>query len=259
MNPLILTVFILSLLLGAGHGADLLLGIDPQTGLCVAGSVWWRYLAMAVVVLAAVLAGRKVGIRLETVRSRQPLAGVLAFAAAVCFVAAGAAQFLASAGGITQLIRVVLDILCAVWFICLGRSWLCAEQWQTPTRTLIPAVFGSALFYWNVLMCFMENSSSWHRVQPTAAVWQEMAAVLFLAALIRALYLPQENTQRSLGATALAATVLCLCWQLPQTLAAFLTERMTFSLLANGLSGLGLCCVGGVAAACMAAEAKKKG
>ena len=76
MNSSVLFVFVLGVLLGVLRAADLALGTDAATGLCVVGSVWWRYLSLGIVVLAAVLVGRKAGKKVEAVRSRQPLAGV---------------------------------------------------------------------------------------------------------------------------------------------------------------------------------------
>ena len=92
MNPSVLFVFILSILLGVLRAADLAFGTDAVTGLCVVGSVWWRYLALGIVVLAAVLVGRTQPSHSEAVRSRRPLAGILAFVGAVCFLAAAGAQ-----------------------------------------------------------------------------------------------------------------------------------------------------------------------
>ena len=118
------------------------------------------------------------------------------------------------------------------------------------------AIAGSALFYWNVLMRFMENSSSWHRVQPTAAVWQELAALLLLAALARTLYLPRPENGRTLHAAALAAFCLCLCWELPRVLlllAAGFGGGMA-AVLPELLSGLALCCIGGMGLACIGQE-----
>ena len=65
-------------------------------------------------------------------------------------------------------------------------------------------------------MRFMENSSSWHRAAPTSAVWQMLAALLFLSALARALYLPEPGNGKALCASGLAAFCLCLCWEFPQ-------------------------------------------
>ena len=210
MKPLEFVVVLLCVLLGLGRGADLAFATDAATGLCTAGAVWWRYLVLGAVVLAAVLAGRSRPLPPEPLRSRRPAAGVLAFAGAVCMLAAGAAQFVLAAGTVSTFVRILLEVACAVWLSNLGRSWLRGDGWKTPVGGLPLAIAGSALFYWNVLMRFMENSSSWHRVQPTAAVWQEMAALLLLAALARTLYLPRPENGRALHAAALAAFA-CAC------------------------------------------------
>ena len=178
MEPLELVIVLLCVLLGLGRGADLAFATDVATGLCTTGAVWWRYLALGAVVLTAVLVGRSRPLPEEPWRSRRPAAGVLAFAGAVCMLAAGAAQFVFAAGTVSTFVRILLEVACAVWLSNLGRSWLRRDGWKTPAGGLPVAIAGSALFYWNVLMRFMENSSSWHRVQPTAAVWQEMAALL---------------------------------------------------------------------------------
>lgn len=245
-------VFGLGVLLGVLRTADLVFGTDAATGLCVVGSVWWRYLALGIVVLAAVLAGRRTGKKAETVRSRQPLAGVLSFAGAVCFLAAAGIQLaLGDAAALSGAVRGILQCLCAVWLSTLGRCWLSSDDWKQPAGGLYLAVAGSLLFYWNVLMRFMENSSSWHRVQPTAAVWQELAALLFLAALARALYLPQPENGRALHTAGLAAFCLCLCWELPRV--ALLLCSLGWSgpaVLPEILTGLALCCIGGMGLAC---------
>ena len=245
-------VFGLGVLLGVLRTADLVFGTDAATGLCVVGSVWWRYLALGIVVLAAVLAGRRTGKKAETVRSRQPLAGVLSFAGAVCFLAAAGIQLaLGDAAALSGAVRGILQCLCAVWLSTLGRRWLSSDDWKQPAGGLYLAVAGSLLFYWNVLMRFMENSSSWHRVQPTAAVWQMLAALLFLSALARALYLPQPGNGKALCASGLAAFVLCLCWQLPRM--AFLMTGLGWAAPAvwpEILAGFGLCCIGGMGAVC---------
>lgn len=251
MKPLEFVVVLLCVLLGLGRGADLAFATDAATGLCTAGAVWWRYIALGAVVLAAVLAGRSRPLPPEPLRSRRPAAGVLAFAGAVCMLAAGAAQFALAAGTVSTFVRILLEVACAVWLSSLGRSWLRRDGWKTPAGGLPVAIAGSALFYWNVLMRFMENSSSWHRVTPTAAVWQELAALLFLSALARALYLPQPGNRKALCAAGLAAFVLSLCWQLPQTL--LLMTGLGWASPAVWpylLADAGLCCIGGMGAAC---------
>ena len=162
MNALILLSILLSAALGIARGADLAFGTDAVTGLCTVGSVWWRYAALGAVVLAAVLIGRHCAGKAETVRSHQPLAGVLAFAGAVCFLAAAGAQLAVGLSATSSFVRSILECICAVWLSTLGRCWLTPSGWKKPTGGLYLAVAGSVLFYWNVLMRFMENSSSWH-------------------------------------------------------------------------------------------------
>ena len=253
MNALILLSILLSAALGIARGADLAFGTDAVTGLCTVGSVWWRYAALGAVVLAAVLIGRHCAGKAETVRSRQPLAGVLAFAGAVCFLAAAGAQLAVGLSATSSFVRSILECICAVWLSTLGRCWLTSSGWKKPTGGLYLAVAGSVLFYWNVLMRFMENSSSWHRVAPTAAVWQALAALLLLSSLARALYLPKPENGRTLHAAALAAFCLCLCWELPRVLlllAAGFGGGMA-AVLPELLSGLALCCIGGMGLACI--------
>ena len=132
MKPLEFVVVLLCVLLGLGRGADLAFATDAATGLCTAGAVWWRYLVLGAVVLAAVLAGRSRPLPPEPLRSRRPAAGVLAFAGAVCMLAAGAAQFVLAAGTVSTFVRILLEVACAVWLSNLGRSWLRGDGWKKP-------------------------------------------------------------------------------------------------------------------------------
>ena len=228
MNSLILLSILLSAALGIARGADLAFGTDAVTGLCTVGSVWWRYAALGAVVLAAVLIGRHCAGKAETVRSRQPLAGVLAFAGAVCFLAAAGAQLAVGLSATSSFVRSILECICAVWLSTLGRCWLTPSGWKKPTGGLYLTVAGSVLFYWNVLMRFMENSSSWHRVAPTAAVWQ-----------------------------ALAALCLCLCWELPHAAVLAVGAAAEPALLPELFAALALCCVGALGGVCAAACARR--
>ena len=72
--------------------------------------------------------------------------------------------------------------------------------------------------YWGVLSRFMENSSSWHRVEPTAMVWQMLAALVFLSAMVRALWLPETSNGRQLCEAGICTFLLCICWELPRVL-----------------------------------------
>ena len=244
MNPSVLFVFILSILLGVLRAADLAFGTDAVTGLCVVGSVWWRYLALSIVVLAAVLVGRTQPSRSEAVRSRRPLAGILAFVGAVCFLAAAGAQIaLGAASGLGGFVRCILECLCSAWLSTMGRCWLSPNEWKKPFGGLYLAVAGSLLFYWNVLMRFMENSSSWHRVEPTAMVWQMLAALVFLSAMVRALWLPETSNGCQLCEAGICTFLLCFCWELPRVLV-LLFHGITAADLPEVLFGFGMCCIG---------------
>lgn len=243
MNALILLSILLSAALGIARGADLAFGTDAVTGLCTVGSVWWRYAALGAVVLAAVLIGRHCAGKAETVRSRQPLAGVLAFAGAVCFLAAAGAQLAVGLSATSSFVRSILECICAVWLSTLGRCWLTHSGWKKPTGGLYLAVAGSVLFYWNVLMRFMENSSSWHRVEPTAMVWQMLAALVFLSAMIRALWLPETSNGCQLCEAGICTFLLCFCWELPRVLV-LLFHGITAADLPEVLFGFGMCCIG---------------
>lgn len=252
MNFFIMVSLFLSAALGVFRGIDLALLTDAETGLCIVGSVWLRYGALAVAVGAAVAAGRCCKPQTDALRGHCTLSGVVALAAAVCYGEAAVLRILWMGSSAAMLIRAALEALCAFWMIGLGLSWL-RKDWKIPTRSLTPAVLGSAVFYWCVLARFMENSSSWHRVQPTAAVWQMLAVLVFLAALARALHIPQPDNGRTLCAAGLAAFALGLCWQLPQCFALLAGNGMGLAVMPDFFAGLGLCCVGGIGGVCAAA------
>ena len=128
-----------------------------------------------------------------------------------------------------------------------------SKSWKRPSDDLTHVVLGTTVFYWCVLARFMENSSSWHRVQPTAAVWQMLAVLVFLAALARALHIPQPNNGKTLCAAGLAAFALGLCWQLPQCFALLAGNGMDLAVMPDFFAGLGLCCVGSIGGVCAAA------
>ena len=249
MNFFIMVSLFLSAALGVFRGIDLALLTDAETGLCIVGSVWLRYGALAVAVGAAVAAGRCCKPQTDALRGHCTPSGVVALAAAVCYGEAAVLRILWMGSSAAMLIRAALEALCAFWMIGLGLSWL-RKDWKTPTRSLTPAVLGSAVFYWCVLARFMENSSSWHRVAPTAMVWQLLAGLMFLSALARALYLPGTSDGRTLCAGALASFALCLCWEVPSVVQILAENGSAALLTPELLFRLGLCCVGVLGGLC---------
>ena len=249
MNFFIMVSLFLSAALGVFRGIDLALLTDAETGLCIVGSVWLRYGALAVAVGAAVAAGRCCKPQTDALRGHCMPSGVVALAAAVCYGEAAVLRILWMHSSVVMLLRAVLEALCAFWMLGLGLSWL-RKDWKAPTRSLTPAVLGSVIFYWCVLARFMENSSSWHRVAPTAMVWQLLAGLVFLSALARALYLPGTSDGRTLCAGALASFALCLCWEVPSVVQILAENGSAALLTPELLFRLGLCCVGVLGGLC---------
>lgn len=242
MNFFIMVSLFLSAAVGVFRGIDLALLTDAETGLCIVGPVWLRYGALAVAVGAAVAAGRCSQPQAGALRGRCTPSGVVALAAAVCYGEADVLRILWMHSSVVMLIRAALEALCAFWMIGLGLSWL-RRDWKTPTRSLTPAVLGSAVFYWCVLARFMENSSSWHRVEPTAMVWQMLAALVFLSAMVRALWLPETSNGCQLCEAGICTFLLCFCWELPRVLV-LLFHGITAADLPEVLFGFGMCCIG---------------
>lgn len=253
MNLLILTSIILSVILGVGRMVDLALFTDAETGLCVVGSVWLRYAALAVAILLAVAAGRAAKPEARKLCSPCKPSGVMAVLGAGFMAATFVAKLaLWDSSVVGRIIMAFLSLSCSAWLLALGRSWM-SKSWKRPSDDLTHVVLGTAVFYWCVLARFMENSSSWHRVQPTAAVWQMLAVLVFLAALARALHIPQPDNGRTLCAAGLAAFALGLCWQLPQCFALLAGNGMGLAVMPDFFAGLGLCCVGSIGGVCAAA------
>ena len=82
MNFFIMVSLFLSAALGVFRGIDLALLTDAETGLCIVGSVWLRYGALAVAVGAAVAAGRCCKPQTDALRGHCMPSGVVALAAA---------------------------------------------------------------------------------------------------------------------------------------------------------------------------------
>ena len=243
MNTLFVLVFILGGIVAVGRGLDLALWTDWETGLCIYGSVWVRYIVLAVAVAGALFAGYRLARRPDALRSRFAPTGVTAALTGVFFAIAGVLRFAVGITGAGAAVRAVLELVCGFWFVSLAKSWLGKGEYRLPSQSMTPAVLGTAVFYWCVLSRFMENSSSWHRAQPTAMVWQLLAALVFLSALLRGIWLPETSDGRTLCMAGLASFVLCFCWELPHVLVMFF-YGMTAADLPELLFGFGLCCVG---------------
>ena len=111
MNFFIMVSLILSVLLGIFRGIDLALLTDAETGLCIVGSVWLRYGALAVAVGAAVAAGRGGQPKPDALRGHCTPSGVVALAAAICYGEAAVLRILWMHSSVVMLLRAVLEAL----------------------------------------------------------------------------------------------------------------------------------------------------
>mgnify|MGYP000462225193 CR=1 FL=1 len=206
-----------SLLLGAARAADLFLNTDTATGFLLSGSVWTRYWLMAPVVILAWLAGLYVPRKQPC--GLRPGAGV--WMSGVNFVFVPLAFCSELYGFLT-----VLNVL-------FGTPEQ-AGRHQTAERIqlglfenrarekrggwmLYLGVAGSAAFYLHTVVRFVEQPASLYRILPAVEIFSALAALLFVTALLRALYLPGGvGTAPALSRCGLLAFFFCTCLALPQ-------------------------------------------
>ena len=229
MNALFVLIFTCGGALAIGRGLDLALWTDWNTGLCTAGSVWLRYGGLWAALVVGIIAARKLARQPLVLRSACRPVGITSVLGGVCVGLAGAVRLAVGMTGVGALVRAVLEVVCAVWLIRLGRSWTHKGEYRLPGRSMTPAVLGTAVFYWGVLSRFMENSSSWHRVAPTA--------------MVRALWLPETSNGCQLCEAGICTFLLCFCWELPRVLV-LLFHGITVADLPEVLFGFGMCCIG---------------
>ena len=74
-------------------------------------------------------------------------------------------------------------------------------------------------------------------------VWQMLAALVFLSAMVRALWLPETSNGRQLCEAGICTFLLCFCWELPRVLV-LLFHGITAADLPEVLFGFGMCCIG---------------
>lgn len=245
--------------------ADLFLFTDVPTGFGAGGAAW-RYAAMGLCALAALalpLAVPKQKMAQPDVPGAQaPLCA--AFGAVCAAFGLWAPLSLAMYG--TQLsghhVTPRREMLAAlglvsrgVWFLALGAVCLLAA-WRAYTKqkkralALGPGAAASGALYLHAVLRFIDAPASLHHVQPTLEVLGAVCAVLFFAALLRALS-PEGARARWVCRTGLAAFYFCTCWGLPQLVWQLCTgaEGGTPTLAAIALALLGLW---GAAAACRA-------
>ena len=125
-------VFILSVLLGVLRAADLALGTDAVTGLCVVGSVWWRLCGIGHGGAGCSAHGPYTAFPLgKTVRSRQASGRCAGLCRCSMFSGgSGCADGAGAASGLGGFVRSILECMCSVWLSTLGRCWLSPSGWK---------------------------------------------------------------------------------------------------------------------------------
>lgn len=272
----------LSLLLGAARTVDLLLNTDAETGFLLSGSIMPRYLLMLACVLLILLAGHFIplgqscGLRPEDtgwMRGGNFLLIPLAF----CCELYGFLFLLNRLFGVSiqmssghhamddlrlYYVRQFADGARAALFVLFG-IWCLLLFFENLTR--IPygewmSVFGvlsSVVFYLHTTMRFIERPSSVHRIVRVVDILSALAALLFVTALLRALYLSASlQAARTLCRGGLLAFFFCTCLALPQAVWAYAkgTEPLVSLILAFGTGCLGLI---GAVCAWLAANAEE--
>ena len=191
-----------SLLLGAARAADLFLNTDTATGFLLSGSVWTRYWLMAPVVILAWLAGLYVPRKQPC--GLRPGAGVWMSGVNFVFVPLAFCSE-----------RAALFVVFGVW--CLLVFFENRAREKRGGWMLYLGVAGSAAFYLHTVVRFVEQPASLYRILPAVEIFSALAALLFVTALLRALYLPGGvGTAPALSRCGLLAFFFCTCLALPQ-------------------------------------------
>ncbi len=235
-----IAAIVYSVLLGAARAADLFLNTDPATGFLTRGPAAARYLAMAPAVALCLLAGlyvpKKQPCRLDAEHARPGWTLWLWPPLAAAFLACGALSFLAiwrgergymsvhhandsalRAGLFTavQSVRAALFLVLGAW--CVLRFFEYRRGASFGGWTLHLGTLGSAAFYLHTVLRFISQPSSLHRLAPACAILSSLAALLFLAKLLRAGYLVDGGScAPALCGTGLFAFCFCTCLLLPQ-------------------------------------------
>lgn len=218
--------------LGVLRLADLIWLTDPAAGFA-AGPVWPRWLAGVVAAAACWLLSRQVA---EDAPARLDGMDVWFSSMGKGALLAGLANFVYTAvGGMdgvsahhmteTRLLLVRLAgfaqagllLLLGVWCLLVAKALPAGKAGDGFLIGL--GVAGSAAFFLETVLRFVLRPASWYRLCPAVETFAALAALLFSAALLRALAFPaRPGTGRSLAATGLLAFLLCTCLAFPQAL-----------------------------------------
>ncbi len=244
MNALFVLIFTCGGALAIGRGLDLALWTDWNTGLCTAGSVWLRYGSLWAALVVGIIAARKLARQPLVLRSACRPVGITSVLGGVCVGLAGAVRLAVGMTGVGALVRAVLELVCAVWLIRLGRSWTHKGEYRLPGRSMTPAVLGTAVFYWGGAEPLYGEQL---QLAPGGADGGGLAdagrAGVSFGDGPRPLWLPETSNGCQLCEAGICTFLLCFCWELPRVLV-LLFHGITAADLPEVLFGFGMCCIG---------------
>ena len=118
-------------------------------------------------------------------------------------------------GQLADVTRAALFVVFGVW--CLLVFFENRAREKRGGWMLYLGVAGSAAFYLHTVVRFVEQPASLYLILPAVEIFSALAALLFVTALLRALYLPGGvGTAPALSRCGLLAFFFCTCLALPQ-------------------------------------------
>ena len=217
--PTILILLVM-VLLGAMHWVDLSYNTSLATGFLLQGSVWARYAVLLLPLCMALLGLRTVGPRAISVlrvrhRALAGLFSVAALAGAVCGVATVVSSLLHFS--VFRLLMGVLFVWYGVWMFLVALQ-LFVQSAPTPTKSALPGVLAALPFCVLTIYRVMIKPASLYRIEPLIACFAALLAMLWLAMLLRALYvaLPQQRV-RGMYFLGVFTFLFTTCLELPTT------------------------------------------
>lgn len=201
---------------------DLFLGVEPATGFVEYGSVWMHYGAFAVVLCLLFFFSRKVS-RSNRVLAPAALLAMVFWVAGVYFDLSALFVFISGVTAVRALFA-VLCILGSVWFYSTGASLRAGSFPSEGTLGFGLAAAGAVLL--SVLLKYMERPASNQHFTLTIAITGCIFTLLFVAALLRAVFLRDAGQTANLFWLSNVSVCFALCFA-SQTI--FLLIRGGFS------------------------------
>lgn len=201
---------------------DLFMEVAPETGFVTLGSVWLHYGAFALVICLLFLFSRRVK-KTERVLKPTALLAIVFWAAGAYFVLSALFVFI-SGLTVARVLFAVLSILGSVWFFCTGNA-MRAGQFPS-SGTLGFGLSAASAVLLSVLLKYMERPASNQHFTLTVAISGCIFGLLFITALLRAVFLRDPSQTANLFWLSNVAVCFALCFA-AQTI--FLLIRGGFS------------------------------